>query len=386
MHDFLVNNRAELIERCKAKVAERPPRATSPEQLASGVPLFLEQLTRTLGAEAKGHGGESVRISGKAGGGSRSAESEMGVSATAYGKQLVALGYTVDDVVHGYGDVCQSISDMAVERDAPFKVEEFRTLNRCLDNVIAEAVTAFSIESDGIASQRYIAEANQRLGFLLHELRNSLQTTTLAIAALETGQLPISGATGVVLKRSVAALTSLVKHALDEVRAAAVFSHEPEVLPVASLVAEVGSAALLDANARGCAFVVRNTVDAETTVKVDRERVHGALMNVVQNAFKFTRPGTEVSLGTRSEGDAVVIEVQDCCGGLAPGVAEIMFEPFTRGHPDKSGLGLGLSISKQNVEASGGSLTVRNLPGSGCVFTIRLPRHESGVAAQVPHE
>lgn len=52
-----------------------------------------------------------------------------------------------------------------------------------------------------------------------------------------------------------------------------------------------------------------------------------------------------------------------------------MFQPFTQGSDDRSGLGLGLSIAKRRVEANGGTLSVRNLPGTGCVFTIGLPRH-----------
>jgi hypothetical protein len=133
----------------------------------------------------------------------------MGVTAAAHGKQLLELGYTVDQVVHDYGDLCQAITDLAVERDAPFSVEEFRTLNRCLDNAIADAVTEFSTQRDVAMSRRSSAEANERLGFFVHELRNSLHTATLALAALETGQLPIAGATGGVLRRSLMALTSL---------------------------------------------------------------------------------------------------------------------------------------------------------------------------------
>lgn len=69
------------------------------------------------------------------------------------------------------------------------------------------------------------------------------------------------------------------------------------------------------------------------------------------------------------------IDVEDHCGGLAPGAAEIMFRPFTRRHDDKTGLGLGLSIALENVQAAGGTLTVRDVPGTGCVMTIRLPQH-----------
>lgn len=372
MDDFLVNNRDELISRCKAKVSERPSRSATTEQLKNGIPLFLDQLVRTLRAEKDGRSGESFKISGGSGSGSSTDISEIGVSATAHGKQLLELGYTVDQVVHDYGDLCQAITGLAEERDAPFAIGEFKTLNRCLDNAIAEAVTEFSAQRDVVSSTRHTAEANERLGFLLHELRNSLGTASLALAALETGHLPLGGATGSVLRRSIDALTSLVKHALDEVSVTAEVSRRQDAFSLANFISDAGSAALLDANARGCSFVVGN-VDTQLEIDGDRELLLGSLMNLLQNAFKFTVPGTEVSLHAHEGADGtVLIEVADHCGGLAPGVAEIMFRPFARGHQNKSGLGLGLAIARSNVDAAGASLSARDVPGSGCVFTISL--------------
>ena len=150
-----------------------------------------------------------------------------------------------------------------------------------------------------------------------------------------------------------------------------------EVFPLAPFIADAGSAARLEANARGCRFTLKN-VDAHLQTKGSRELLLGALLNLLQNAFKFTRPNTEVSLHAYADaGDAgaVLIDVEDHCGGLAPGTAEIMFRPFTRAHQDKSGLGLGLSIARENIEAAGGTLSVRDVPGTGCVFTIRLRRY-----------
>ncbi|GAB3777664.1 hypothetical protein GCM10028796_57040 [Ramlibacter monticola] len=374
MDEFLIHNREQLVERCKAKVGQRPLRAATPEQLQNGVPLFLDQLIRTLQAEKADLPAESLRISGAAGG-SLGVLSEMSTTASAHGGQLLELGYTLDQVVHDYGDLCQAITDLAEERDAPFSVGEFRTLNRCLDNAIANAVTAFSVQRDAAQSRQAARESNERLGFLLHELRNSLLSAKLALTALESGQLPVTGATGAVLKRSLAALASLVKHALDEVRVDANLARDPEVFSVAEFIADAGSAAMLDANARGSSFKVRH-VDTELEVEGDRQLLMGALMNLLQNAFKFTLPQTEVSLNAYAGDDgAVLIEVADHCGGLPAGIAEILFRPFSRGTQDKSGLGLGLCIARANVESAGGNLTVRNLPGTGCVFSIRLSRH-----------
>ena len=112
-------------------------------------------------------------------------------------------------------------------------------------------------------------------------------------------------------------------------------------------------------------------------IDADRELLLGSVMSLLQNAFKFTQPGTEVALRAYEAADkAVLIEVEDHCGGLAPAVSEIMFRPFARGHQNKSGLGLGLTIARSNVEAAGGTLSARDVPGSGCVFTIRLDQNE----------
>ena len=217
MHSFLLNNRDELIARCKAKVAQRPNRGATPEQLANGIPMVLEQLTNTLEAEGEGDDAEGVRISGPAGG-DASELYQIGVTATAHGRNLLALGYTVNQLVHDYGDVCQSITDLAVERDAPFTVSQFRTLNRCLDNAIADAVTAFSEQRDETLSQLRSADENERLGTLVHELRNYLQTAMLGFTALESGTVPISGSTGALVKRSLLALAALLERSLGEVR------------------------------------------------------------------------------------------------------------------------------------------------------------------------
>lgn len=373
MHRFLTNNRDELIARCKEKVAQRPRRSATTEQLANGIPLFLDQLTQTLQAEEDGEVAASLRISG-ASGGDALALSEMGISATAHGRQLLDLGFSVDQVVHDYGDLCQAITDLAVERDAPFAVDEFRTLNRCLDNAIADAVTSFSLQRDVTVARNQAVESNERLGLLVHELRNSLNSATLAMAALESGKLPIGGSTGAVLRRSLVAMTALLSRTLDEVRARPETRVQPESFPVAEFVADAEQVASLHATARGCSLAV-STGDPLLRVCGNRELLMAALVNLLHNAFKFTHAGTEVSLNVRSTDGLVYIDVEDHCGGLPPGSSEVMFLPFTQTGEDRSGLGLGLSIAKRYVEADGGSLTVRDIPGKGCAFTMSVPCH-----------
>jgi signal transduction histidine kinase len=372
MYRFLSDNYAELVARCKEKVSQRPKRAATPEQIANGIPLFLTQLISTLEAEGEGRMAESLRISG-ASGGDASGTSVMGASATAHGRRLLELGYTVDQVVHDYGDICQAITDLAVERRAPFSVPEFRTLNRCLDNAIADAVTEFSAGRDAALALRQLGAENERRGVLVHELRNEIHAATMACQALKSGKLAIGGSTGDLLRRSLDSAGRLLDSSLAEVRATAHAADDNPEFSLAAFIADAAGAASLDAERRACQLSVP-TVDPFLAVVGDRDHLLAALANLLQNALKFTHPRSQVTLHGYAVGDRVLIDVSDHCGGLPSGSAETMFSPFKQCGDDRSGLGLGLSIARQSVEADGGSLSVRDVPGTGCVFTMSLPR------------
>ncbi|HZF78886.1 MAG TPA: ATP-binding protein, partial [Rubrivivax sp.] len=77
--------------------------------------------------------------------------------------------------------------------------------------------------------------------------------------------------------------------------------------------------------------------------------------------------------GVRATGDQVYLDVEDHCGGLREGSTEWMFLAFAQLVHDGSGVGLGLSMARRDVQADGGRLTVQNMPGKGCVFTLQLP-------------
>lgn len=373
LHNFLSNNIEDLVERCADKVAKRPHRQATAVQLRNGIPMFLSQLIKTLKAEQDEGAQAGVDISGASGGGDAAALSEMGVSAVAHGSALLELGYTVDQVVHDYGDLCQAITDLAVERDAPFSVDEFRTLNRCLDNAIADAVTEFSFQRDAKVALEQSEDLNEKLGFLMHELRNSLSVATLAVSAMETGVLPISGATGAILKRSHAAMGKLITESLNEVRARGAEAILGTHFSLADFIREAQDAAQLTASERGCGFSV-SAVDETLGIDGNRDLLLAALANLLHNAFKFTRPGSMVLLNAHAAGNRIFIDVKDHCGGLERGDAEKMFSLFSQRGDDKTGLGLGLSIARQSIVADDGRLTVENMPTVGCMFRIDLPR------------
>jgi signal transduction histidine kinase len=109
-------------------------------------------------------------------------------------------------------------------------------------------------------------------------------------------------------------------------------------------------------------------------VEGDRQVLAAVMMNVLQNAFKFTRPRTTVTLRVVARAARVLIEIHDECGGLPEGDANALFHPFKQRGADRKGLGLGLAFSRWAVEANHGQIYARDLPDVGCVFTVELPR------------
>jgi signal transduction histidine kinase len=374
LHAFLSENRLTLIERCRQIVAARADTNGASDKLLYGVPVFLDQVIETLVVERRSAATGSGRVSRSWSG---EAVSEIGATATRHGRELAKHGFSLDQAVRDYGDVCQAITNLACDRNVSIEVGEFRTLNRCLDNAIADAVTEYALQDRRSVAEDGVQALNARLGSLAHELRNHVNTVTLALKAMRTGTVGLTGATGDVLDRSLASIRTLIDRSLADVRVTAGLAARPELIDVAAFVAETGASATLDARARDCQFIIAE-VDKSLTVYADREMLHSAVGNLLQNAFKFTQHNTVVSLHASMSGGRVVIEVADHCGGLPHGGVDKMFAPFQQRGDDRSGLGLGLDICRRAVGANDGTLRVRDIPGIGCVFAIDLPPQSLG--------
>ena len=181
LHEFITTNREEIITRCRAKVATRSIPPPTEVEIDHGVPVFLDQLV------------ESLRLG-------VGWNPDIAVSAIQHGHDLLVQGFTVSQVVHDYGDVCQSITELAVEMNAPISTDDFRMLNQCLDDAIAGAVTEYGRERNQSTLDGEVARGTEKLGFLAHELRNLVNTAILAFEVLKTGDVGVKGSTGNVLQ------------------------------------------------------------------------------------------------------------------------------------------------------------------------------------------
>jgi hypothetical protein len=173
LHDLVATHRDNLIDRCHAKAAERSVSAPPTVVSDHAVSVCLQQLLGEL------HGAAS--------------QSEaIAAGARLHGRDLMRNGFTVSAVVHNYGDVCQAITDVAVETSTRIESEGFRTLNRCLDDAIAAAVTAHA--SELLFTRDRAAQA---------ALQAWVDTAISAFEALHTGRVGVSGSTGALLGRTL---------------------------------------------------------------------------------------------------------------------------------------------------------------------------------------
>lgn len=350
---FVTANRAEIIARCQARVAARiAPRATHVE-LEHGIPLFLDQLALTLQFKLEG-------------------APDVIASASKHGHDLLETGFTVAQVVNNYGDACQSITELAIERGTTFPTEDFKALNLCLDEAIAGAVTEYERQRELTLADRDARQATEKLGFFAHELRNLLGTAALAFDALRTGNVGVAGSTGATLGRSLTRMRDLVDRSLSMVRLD-VGINAQDTIVTSELIEELEISAMMEAKAHGHELTIELS-DGGAKVCADRQILASVLANLIQNAFKYSHPHSHVVLRVSATATQVRFEIEDHCGGLPPGKAETLFNPFEQRSSNRSGLGLGLAICMRGTLAIGGSLRVRDLPGHGCVFVVELPR------------
>jgi hypothetical protein len=196
---FILSNRDAIVARAQTRVRSRACPAASDDDLANGIPKFLDQL------------GDALRLA-------KSTDvvdhDALGKTAARHGQDLLLQGLTVGQVVHDYGDVCQTITELAVEQDAAISTSEFKTLNLCLDDAIAEAVSEYGRQRE----HKITHEGTERLGVLAHELRSALNTAMLSFDSIQSGRVASSGSTGLVHARSLLNLRALIDGSLAEVR------------------------------------------------------------------------------------------------------------------------------------------------------------------------
>ncbi len=228
-----------------------------------------------------------------------------------------------------------------------------------------------------------------------HELRNPLGAIANAARLLGAPDEESRGHARAVIGRQVQHLARLTDDLLDAARAMT----GKIVLQRQSLdLAEAAARAISTLRAAGRAGQRRLVQQLEPVwVDADPTRIEQILGNLLGNALKFTPEGGTITVSLASEGDQAVLRVADTGIGMPPELTARVFEPFVQGERplDRSygGLGIGLTLVRRLAELHGGSAAAdSDGPGSGSVFTVRLPaarapemaRRRSGAKPSAP--
>jgi signal transduction histidine kinase len=362
LYEFLIKERESILAQCKQATLENLGAKQTSVLMEDGLPVIFDQLVEVLRRDHTfGIGPES---------GQDAADNRTSATKAAkdQGKEYLRLDYTVSEVVHSYGALCQAITGTASHKNFKITSTEFRHLNLALDTAIAEAVTEFQkVQTEAVS----VAEV-KRLGFLAHELRNSLMSASLALEMIESGGVGIRSATSSVLGRSLQRMKELIDTSLTEVRLRIEPVAHMQRVRVGDIISDVEATATRDAQNKNLRLVFDSPGAIE--LDVDRQLIVSALANLVQNAIKFTRPESVITVRTQEAGNRVLLEVEDECGGIKEEKIEELFRPFTQQDLDRTGVGLGLAISRKAIELNNGTLSAHNHTGKGCVFTIDLPK------------
>jgi hypothetical protein len=211
LHEFVTANSNELILRCKRKMDKRRESAAIPAVVEHGVSAFLQQLVESLRKEEQIPSALAIVPAQSC------ATMEIDREAALHGAELLRTGYNIDQVVHYYGDVCQSVTELAIEMDTPISTNDFRILNLSLDTAIASAATSFGEEHRAVANDQ-AASLSQRMNSFSDEQRHLIDIAIQSYTALKTGNIDMNGATSTLLLHALEELHALSARVLPEIR------------------------------------------------------------------------------------------------------------------------------------------------------------------------
>lgn len=348
LHEFMTTHRQEILAACHAELQ----RAENSDALIPYAAQFFDEILRALRRDA----------------GIRDSESPLPYgsdTAARFGEDRQRSGLPIMEVPILFSAISQALGKTGENYELTISAEEYKNFNRCMDAGLATSIENFWRRD----KHREAMLVTEHFGFMAHELRNALSNANLAFKLLRTGNLDIHGRTADVLARNLARMESLVAQCLSGVQLEAGVAPEMAPVRLSSLLRNLEAAALPD---RG--IVVQLSLDDQLFIMADELLLSSAIGNLLHNAVKFSPPGSTVRLAAHASGDFASIEVEDHCGGLEPGSAERIFEPFVKQRgSNQKGSGLGLAISRRAVETMGGELSVSNVPGHGCIFRATFP-------------
>jgi signal transduction histidine kinase len=242
---------------------------------------------------------------------------------------------------------------------------------------LGELAASFNQMSSDLAQSRDLRR--QMTADIAHELRTPLTVVLGHTEALSDGALPPDPETFEIIYDETKRLNRLVEDlrtlSLSDAGELHLNRHRT---PPGDLLERAAAARKSEAKAKDIALQIESAVELPA-VEVDPDRMTQVLVNLLDNALRYTPGGGTISLSARRTQEGVAIEVKDTGPGIPPEDLSHLFERFYRGDKsrqrEQGGSGLGLAIAKSLVESQGGQMRVESKPGEGATFIIELPAH-----------
>ncbi|NOU32263.1 MAG: hypothetical protein HOO96_30525 [Polyangiaceae bacterium] len=197
LHELIAANQDLIAQRVCARVDARIAPLAVGSEIADGIPVLLAQLVEALREERSAH---------------LVARQHIVACGARYGNALLLAGLPIAQVVLAYGDVCQTITQLATEAGLVIPADEFRIFNRCLDEAIDGAVTAYAH-----AREEHLAEhGTARLVGLGRDVRSVVDEAVRSFESIQRGKIAARGSTATMHGRSLEGVLDLIERALTD--------------------------------------------------------------------------------------------------------------------------------------------------------------------------
>jgi signal transduction histidine kinase len=356
---LLADRRVDILERWTQRIGrEHVDKELSRGELWDDLPHFFDEMLAALRSE-EGSSAEAAASNGS-------------TASVAHGTQRLRVGFDLAEVIREYEILTECILDEVEAVGGSISTRAFRRVQALLNAGRAQAVAAYIDRRDA----EMMGATSHHVAFIAHELRSPLMTASLAVTALRKTERPEDQWALGMLTRNLNALRELIDQVLTADRLAGQLPLRRESFDLRGLLEQVIAEAQLAA--QQCHVEIALQAPEALPFNGDQRLLRSAMGNVLGNAVKFTHEGSAISVRARRHDRGLTVEVEDRCGGLPQGNTTELFEPFVQRGENRTGFGLGLAIVKQALEAHGGRVSVRNLPGKGCVFSLELPDSTDG--------
>lgn len=296
-----------------------------------------------------------------------------------HGLERLRAGFDIVEVVAEYSILHEQVEALAAANHVDTSGDTSMIINRVFDRAIAAAVDTYARQKAIEMQQR----REEHISFVVHDLRTPLAAMEMARTAL-TRTIPAEVQTGyvaqmlTVLQRNASRLEALIKSAAREHQGMVIAAsgditvqrREFDLWPMVE-------ALLQDFKplAEPTQITMTNAVPQDVVVVADALLLSQALQNLLSNAIRYTAHGA-ITVGAEEteDGRAVRVWVADTGKGIDAERIDKVFEKLETDQAKEGGMGLGLPIVKQIVEAHGGDVTVRSEIGKGSKFEFTIPR------------